>query len=94
MTLHLLGTAFRAVPGVYIFCFPNAEGYWVPVYIGQAESLKDRLTDRLASHHQWESIKACGATHVCTMLVEGGLAKRLEIETDLRHAFKTPCNLQ
>jgi len=89
-----IGTAFRDLSGVYIFCKLAPNGNWDAVYIGETQSFQNRLTDGLAQHHQWMSIIACGASHICVMQVPGGLALREGIETDLRRHLKTPCNLQ
>jgi hypothetical protein len=46
--------------GNYIYAKKNAEGKWVPVYIGEGD-LSVRCTN---NHHQIECIDSKGATHV------------------------------
>jgi hypothetical protein len=46
--------------GNYIYSKKNAQGLWVPIYIGQGD-LSVRCTN---SHHQQDCINLKGATHV------------------------------
>ncbi len=85
---------FNEVGGVYIFCTQGADGRWYATYVGETDNFRRRLSDELASHHQWDSITRAGATHICAMVVRGGNAERLRIETDLRHSLNPPCNRQ
>jgi hypothetical protein len=94
MQLHPLGTQYLDRSGVYIFVKRAANGAWDAVYIGETGSFKRRLTDELRLHHQWQGIVAHGATHIGTLHVQGGVAPREGIETDLRGAIVTPCNRQ
>ena len=91
--LHPIGTKYLAVPGVYIFCRAEA-GLLYAKYVGETDNFSRRLTDELASHHRWDSIRAHGATHISTLTVKGGNAERVRIETDLRHGLNPPCNRQ
>lgn len=92
--LHAIGTTFNPVGGVYIFCGLSALNVWIPIYIGQTENFKVRLTDGLSAHHRIADIRRFGATHICAAVVTGGQTARLFVETDLRRRYKTPCNLQ
>lgn len=91
---YRIGTVFNPVPGVYIFTRLGADGRWYAVYIGQTDNLKRRLTDELTTHHQIAESRRHGATHISAMVVSGGDATRLKIETDLRHGQNPPCNEQ
>ncbi len=91
--LHPIGTNYFELPGVYVFC-TLAGGLWYAKYVGETDNFARRLSDELKSHHRWDSIRAHGATHICTRVVEGGNAERLRIETDLRHGLNPPCNRQ
>ena len=53
------------VSGIYIFAGLNSQNQWVPLYVGQAGSFKDRLPQ----HEQWEPSVKLGATHVHAKLV-------------------------
>lgn len=44
--------------GNYVYAKKNAEGKWVPIYIGEGE-----LNNRANNHHQERCIKSKGATH-------------------------------
>ncbi len=92
--LHPIGTEFNAVAGVYIFCKESKPRSWTAIYIGETDSFKRRLTDELESHHRWDCIKKNGATHICVLVVSGGVRARQTIETDLLAFIDTPCNRQ
>ena len=91
--LHPVGENYKASSGVYIFAKLGSDT-WEPIYIGECESFKERLTDNLEQHHRFDCILKEGATHLFSMIVDGGLAKREGIETNLRQSFQTPCNRQ
>jgi hypothetical protein len=93
--IHPVGTEFRNIPGVYVFCKRARNANWEAIYIGETVSFAMRLNGRrLDLHHRWSCIQANGATHICTMHVPGPLTWRESVETDLRWAMWTPCNLQ
>ena len=78
--------------GVYIFAkryMQNGTTYFKPLYIGEAESLRDRI----CGHDKWDRAVSHGCNCICAMLVSGDKA-RLDVETDLRHNYPTPCNDQ
>ena len=89
-----IGTGYKDRPGVYVFCRLGALGFWDAIYIGETESFERRLWADLVRHHQWDSIRSAGATHIGTLHAPGGLSARLAIEADLRHSNPTPCNQQ
>ncbi|MFH0962767.1 MAG: hypothetical protein V2A58_02005 [Planctomycetota bacterium] len=76
------------VPGVYVFAGQNQSGVWYPVYIGQTES----LAERLAIHKRWPEAAKLGASHVHILRVP--LAKdRDRIEMELIGLFQPPLNV-
>src|SRR5580704_9751550 len=85
--LHPIGTTYLALPGIYIFCNAASVSTWNSIYIGETDNFLRRLTNELAAHHRWDCIRAHGATHICTLVIQGGNSERLQIETDLRHAL-------
>jgi hypothetical protein len=87
--VHLLGTGFKREPGNYIFAKLTPQG-WVPIYIGESESLGDRCC---GTHEKWDAAIRYGATHIHCHLTNNRAA-RLAEETDLIRAWKTPCNDQ
>lgn len=64
--------------GNYIYSKENAEGKWVPIYIGEGD-LCDRCND---SHHQISCIDGKGATHVHMHLNDDESSRNAE-ESDL-----------
>ena len=86
-------TEFRPVSGVYIFCSYTILGSWVPLYVGEAESLYDRVYAGLANHDGYKRARLAGANHIGALIVDGK-STRLAVETDLRHGLNPSCNLQ
>jgi hypothetical protein len=95
LQIHAIGANYYERAGVYIFCKRARDGFnWEACYVGETDSFARRLTAQLTGHHRWQSVRASGATHICTIHVPGGSAERLRIETDLRQALTPPCNRQ
>lgn len=94
--LYPIGTGFKPVSGVYIFCKSSGYGQWDPIYVGESSDLNDRLNTRLQSHHAWPRCKAMGATHVCVTAITypRPIQARLDLETELRHSLTPPVNRQ
>ncbi len=91
---HAIGMSFNQIGGVYIFCKEGPDRRWYSIYVGETDNFRRRLAEELTSHHRWDSITRAGATHVCAMVVAGGNAERVRIETDLRHGLNPSCNRQ
>lgn len=89
-----IGTEFKELPGVYIFCKRASNGNWDPLYVGETHNFNERLNTALQSHQAWPSCARLGATHLAVIIVAGARDNRLGIEWDLRHALKPPCNQQ
>jgi len=51
--------------GIYIFCGINPHNQWVALYIGQADSFRNRIP----SHEQWNAAVRQGASHVHAMVI-------------------------
>lgn len=92
--INPIGGAYRKRPGVYMFIKMPPNGAWDILYIGETMDFNDRLNANLIHHHRWQSVCAAGATHIGTLYVPGALVTRESFETDLRKAYKPPCNLQ
>jgi len=54
--------------GIYIFCGVSPRNQWVALYIGQADSFRNRIPQ----HEQWNQAVQLGATHVHALVVEQG----------------------
>lgn len=92
--LDPIGTAYNPIPGVYIFCKNVGGNSWSAQYVGETSDMRRRIGDELYSHHSLTEALMHGATHISTLRVDGGLAERLRIETDLRRSLNPPCNKQ
>lgn len=87
------GQDFNPVSGVYIFCRLIGLVGWEALYVGEAQSLKDRLNTGISNHDGYRRATAAGMTHIAAMVVLGD-AERLRVETDLRHGLNPSCNAQ
>jgi len=87
------GTQFNAISGVYIFCRKLASGSWESLYVGETQSLKQRLNTGIGSHDGYARASRLGMTHIAALIVAGD-AERLRIETDLRHGLNPTANAQ
>lgn len=90
---HPIETQFNSVSGVYILCrevFPQS---WEAIYIGETQSLKNRLNTGVGSHDGYARASRLGATHIAALVVAGD-AERVRIETDLRHGLNPSANAQ
>ena len=91
---YTLGTeTFSDVGGVYIFTrgTRNEQGgieKYYPLYIGQTESLRNRLT---ASHEKWPCAVQNNVDCLCVLVEENTFSRRA-IELDLLSKYNTPCN--
>jgi excinuclease UvrABC nuclease subunit len=82
-------TTWNDVAGVYIFCGVNQANQWVPLYIGQADSFRNRIP----RHEQWLPATRLGATHVHALVVPLA-ANRDLIERQLIQLYQPPLNQQ
>jgi hypothetical protein len=91
--VYPLNTTFNAVGAVYVFTKRTVDasgrGTHALIYIGQTDS----LADRIPNHEKLPCIRQYGANCICVHRDETE-PSRLEKETDLRAAFRTPCNEQ
>lgn len=81
--------SWKDIPGIYIFSGLNHANKWVPLYIGQASS----LSDRLSGHERWAEAARRGATHIHAMAVKLQRDRDI-IEQQLIHTFQPPLNMQ
>lgn len=87
------GTDFNDVSAVYIFLRRTIFGGWEALYVGEAQSLKQRLNTGIAGHDGYQRAKLLGMTHIAAVAVSGD-TERLRIETDLRHGLNPSANAQ
>lgn len=96
--IYPVETEFIPSSAVYMLCrafMENGIIKYGALYVGEAESLFDRLnTDVAAGRHDgYERAEQHGLTHIGLHFVSGA-ANRLRIETDLRHGLNPICNRQ
>lgn len=80
---------WNPVAGIYMMCGRDVDGSWRPFYIGQADSLRDRL----GSHEQWPDAVQLGATHIHATVI-GAKPERDRVEKLLIAHFNPPLNVQ
>ena len=86
--IYPLETAFRPLPGVYIYAKLLPDGDWVPIYIAQTRDLHQRLEGHV---HLAEAV-ANGATHLHAHYCTAGQSARCSEEQDLIHRWQPVCN--
>ncbi len=86
--IHPINTAFKALPGNYIYARQAEDGSWVPVYIAQTRDLHQRLE----GHVTLDDAIANGATHVHVHYTSAGPAARCTEERDLILNWHPVCN--
>ena len=83
-----MNTSFKDEPGNYIFAKETSSGYWTPIYIGETDSLKDRLSN----HEKMPCVKRHGGTHVHVHTSSSDEQARRAEESDLLAKWDPPCN--
>ena len=83
------GTNWYDKPGVYIFAYRTASDTWYGLYVGQADSFKDRLP----YHERWDEAVRRGATHIHAQ-VETNPDTREMLEEVLLAQYPFPMNVQ
>ncbi len=86
--IYPIGTSFKDTPGNYIFAKETAPGRWTPVYIGETDSLKDRLSN----HEKMPCVQRHGGTHVHAHTSSADAKTRRAEESDLLAKWDPPCN--
>jgi hypothetical protein len=86
--IYRRGTKFNEpCPGIYIYARETSPHKWIPVYIGQTNSVNVRLTQR----EQRARLEKNGATHIHVSIVAEEKS-RLRIEKSLIEQWKPACN--
>jgi hypothetical protein len=86
--IYSIDTAFNDVPGNYIFAKETSPNRYTPIYIGESESLKDRLSN----HDKLPCVQRHGGTHIHAHTTSGGQDIRRAEESDLLTKWDPPCN--
>lgn len=88
-TVYNVNGDWNECGGIYIFAGLNPQHLWVPLYIGQADSFRNRIP----SHEQWLPATLLGATHVHAMVVQQAFL-RDTVEATLIRTYKPTLNVQ
>ena len=83
-----IDTAFKPLPGNFIYAKQSEDGSWVPVYIAQTRDLHQRLE----GHVSLDDAIANGATHIHVHYCTVGQAARCTEERDLVLRWQPVCN--
>ena len=84
-----INIGWAAVAGVYIFVRVNAQGNYVPLYVGQTTS----FAARLPGHERWAEAVRLGATQVHAKVVQDA-NQRTRLEVALIRRFNPVLNKQ
>lgn len=76
-------------PGNYAFLKPTGPKTWTPLYFGQADSLRNRLSN----HERWSDAVRAGATVIVAHATQGAESVRLSEERDLIAKWNPPLNV-
>ena len=88
-TFEALNTNWNEVAGLYIFASITKENRWRALYVGQADSFKDRLDN----HERWAEAQRLGAKHVHALPIPQQ-ANRDNLEKMLIQNLQPPLNVQ
>ena len=92
--VHKIGENYKDEGGIYAFMKISGR-QWTIMYIGQTQSLQDRLTTNLKQHQSYGCAVINGqSTHLATRIVPDGERVRLDLERYLINSYNPPCNLQ
>jgi hypothetical protein len=86
--IHPIRNDFRDLPGNYMFTKQTALGDWIPLYIGESESLQGRLSN----HDKMPCVTGNGGTHIHVHISPADTAVRRDEEADLLRRWDPPCN--
>jgi len=75
--------------GNYVFVKKLANGNFVPIYFGVADSLRNRIS----THDRWDDAVSAGATHIFARTTPGGDAVRCAEEKALIQRWNPPLNV-
>ena len=91
--VYSIDTEFNDVGAVYIFTKrvvdSNGKGSHTFLYIGQTDSLRDRIPN----HEKWDCVNRNGVNCICIHR-DDDEDSRIAKQTDLRARNSTPCNDQ
>jgi len=87
--INEIGDSFKDDPGNYIYAREISPGRWIPIYIGETDSLKDRLS---SSHEKLSCVKRHEGTHIHAHTSSSSEDVRRAEEADLIEKWDPSCN--
>ncbi len=85
-----IGSPLKDEGGNYGFARRLPNGNVTPLYFGEADSLRNRLT----KHERWGEALRLGVTHLMAHTTPGGEQARMAEERDLVRYWNPPMNIQ
>jgi hypothetical protein len=86
--IHPLNTTFKDSPGNYIFAKETSPARWKPIYIGETDNLRNRISN----HEKMPCIKRHGDIHIHVHNSSSDEELRRVEESDLIANWDPPCN--
>lgn len=86
--IYLISTSFKDSPGNYIFAKEISPGDWKPIYIGETDSLLNRLSE----HEKMRCVKLHRGKFVHVHIAPSDNETRRAEESDLLAKWDPPCN--
>jgi len=86
--VYKISASFEDQPGNYIFTKETYSGRWLPVYIGETDS----LANRLPNHEKLPCVERNGGTHIHVHISSSDEEIRRSEEVDLIKKWDPPCN--
>ena len=91
-SVHPINESWKDTPGNYIFAgYDRLTERWVPLYIGETGSLKDRLSP-ISSHAKAACASRNGMTHIHAHVASSDPDVRRTEESDLTLNWSPVCN--
>jgi hypothetical protein len=86
--IYPINTNFKDSPGNYIFAKETSPERWSPIYIGETDNLRDRISN----HDKMHCVKQHGGTHVHIHNSSSDETLRRAEESNLLANWDPPCN--
>lgn len=86
--IYGIGTSFKDMPGNYIFTKKANFNKWLPIYIGETDSLENRLSN----HEKLPCVERNGGTHIHVHSSSSDEEIRCSEEVDLINKWNPSCN--
>jgi hypothetical protein len=88
--IYPIDAKFRKIAGNSVFAKKDANGKWIPIYVGQTRNFDAGLADRDGEN----LAKMSGATHVHVHFSSPDEPRRIKEVKDIVEQWKPECNLE